>query len=173
MRVWGVVGLLVVGACVKSPSPELVPMVEPKEPTAVEWQGPAKLSVQSADGSLVGEIKEMSEYWLYDDPCGLIMILRHGCDGTSTYQIKIANDSTNHWVYAFTPSYGTFGLHVGLKAVYLWHGIVAYRYQECRDRQAMTSAYCNYDRVDAFQSDFDVLPVADSAKVDSLRKAIR
>ena len=157
--------LIVLGACINSPTAKLVPM-EPVEPTTAQWPA-AALSIQHADGLLIGYIEEMEEYWAYDDPCGLIMILRHGCDGTVTYQIHLVNATDDHWVYAFTPAYGTFGLYRGEKAVFLWHKSVVYRYQECKEHQGM-GGYCNYDIVDAFQSDFDVLPVVDSTKVDSI-----
>jgi len=157
--------------CIQSPTAKLVPM-EPQEPDSIAWAGPATLNAQKADGTLVGGIVEMEEYWAYDDPCGLIMILRHGCDGTVTFQLKLANDSTDRIVYAFTPAYGTFGLYKGQRGVYLWHKIPVQRLQECKQRQAINGSYCNYDIVDAFQSDFDVLPLADSARVAAIRKAV-
>jgi len=157
--------------CINSPTAKLVPM-PPQEPDSIAWAGPAKQNAERAKGMLVGRIKEMEEYWLYDDPCGLIMILRHGCDGTVTYQLKLANDSTERIVYAFTPAYGTFSLFKGEDAVYLWHRVVAFKYQKCREQQGMNGSWCDYDIVDAFQSDFDVLPIADSARVAAIRKAV-
>lgn len=157
--------LVLIGACINSPTAKLVPM-EPVEPNTVEWPA-ATLNIQHADGLLVGRIEKMKEYWEYDDPCGLIMILRHGCDGTVTFQIHLVNDLQDRWVYAFTPAYGTFGLYVGEKAIFLWHRVVAYRYQECHEHQGM-GGFCTYDLVDAFQSNFDVLPIVDSVKVDSI-----
>jgi hypothetical protein len=164
---WATVAALALVGCIPSPTPKLVPS-EPREPALVEWPAVA-LNAQQADGVLVGQVAEMQEDWTYDDPCRLLTILTHGCDGTVTYRVKLSNWQTDHYVWAFTPAYGVFGLHVGEKATYLWHHIVAYQFQKCSEQQAMSSAACPYDVLDAFQSDYDVLPVADSAVVDSIR----
>ena len=153
-------------ACINSPAPRLVPM-PPQEPNSVGWTEVAK-RLTTADGVMVGTIRKIEADWAYDDPCGLVMILRHGCDGTVTYKLHIANDLHEKWLWAFTPAYGTFGLFVGERAVFIWHNTLTYRYQQCRQSQAITSSYCEYDFLDALTSDLDVLPPEDSARVTAL-----
>lgn len=154
--------------CINSPTPTLVPM-PPREPTALEWPAAAE-NAQQADGVFVAKIVEMKPDWTYDDPCGLVAIALKKCDGTVAYRVKLANGERSHYVWAFTPAYGVFGLYVGEEATYLWHRTVAYKYSKCRQQQAVAASYCDYDLLDAFQSDFDVLPIADSAVVANLRR---
>lgn len=175
---WGVLGtlwgtvvalsLLSLAACFVGPTPQLIPM-PPHEPTALEWKAAAE-NVARADGILVGSIAEIVADWQYDDPCGAFAAALHKCDGTVTYRVKLENAQTHHYVWAFTPSTGAFGLFEGEQAIFLWHKTVAYRFATCKSQQALTSAYCNYDVLDAFQSDFDVLPAADSARVAAIRQ---
>jgi len=132
------------------------------------------LNTQKADGTTVAVITKIDEDWQYDDPCGILATALHRCEGTVTYRVTLQDWQTHtHYVWAFVSPYGDFGLHVGERAVFLWHKTVAYQYNKCRSQQAVSSAYCSYDLLNAFQSDYDVLPIADSAKVDSIRSQKR
>lgn len=166
LRILAALGLLGMLACINSPTPKLVPM-PPKEPTAEQWPA-VEQRVARADGVYVGTIAKIDEDWLYDDICGVVAIAMHKCDGTVTYRLTIAPQDTYLW--AFVPAYGTFGLFVGESAVWVWRRDVAYRYQECRQHAGM-SGYCGYDILPMLTSDLDVLPAADSARVDSLFNA--
>ncbi len=151
---WGAVAalslvLLGLAGCVfQTPTPHLVPQ-EPREPTALEWPDAAKNAAQ-ADGTFVGTITEMKDDWTYDDPCGLLATALKRCEGTVTYRVKLADGQTTHYVWAFVSPYGDFGLHVNERGLFLWHKTVAYRYLDCRATQAMSSAYCSYDLLNAF-----------------------
>ncbi|SRR6266550_178259 len=160
--------LLLLAACgaIKGPAPRLVPM-EPREPVSYEWVEAGQNVVQ-ADGTMVASIAKIEEDWLYDDPCGILASALHKCEGTITYRVTLKNATDERYVYAFVHPYSDFGLHVGERAVYLWHRQPVRKYQKCKAQQAVTSAYCDYDILDTFQSDYDVLPVSDSARVDSL-----
>lgn len=163
---WFVVSFLILSACIPSPKPQLVPL-DPVEPSAIQWQTEMPSLLAKADGVIVGKITSLEEDWVYDDPCGLIMILRKACDGTATFKVHIENTVHDKWLWAFTPTYGSFGLFVGEQAVFIWNTVVAYRYFECRARQGM-GGYCNYDMLPALTSDLNVLPLVDSSRVDSL-----
>lgn len=152
-------------ACINSPMPRLVPML-PQEPDSLGWVAAAERIAQ-ADGYITGRIIKLEEDWTYDDPCGLITIVRHGCDGTVTYKLHVENAERDKWLWAFTPAYGMFGLFVGERAVFVWRRTLAYRYQECKQHQGM-SGYCGYDMLDALTGDLDVLPPTDSARVAAL-----
>src|SRR2546429_145746 len=158
------------GCVFNSPTPKLVPM-DPREPTAFEWSTEAAQNAQHADGTFVATITEIQEDWTYDDPCGILSTALHHCEGTISYRVTLNDGTTKQYVYAFVHPYGEFGLHVGERAVYLWHRMPVYKYGKCRQQQAVSSAYCDYDILDTFQSDFDVLPVADSTRVASLRQS--
>ncbi len=164
---FALLALILSGCVFKGATPKLVPS-EPKEPTAYEWPE-AALNAQHADGTFVAAITEMQEDWQYDDPCGILATALNRCVATITYRVKLENGTANRYVYAFAHPYAEFGLHVGERAVYLWHRLPVYKYAKCKAQQAMTSAYCDYDILDTFESDYDVLPVADSARVADLR----
>jgi len=123
--------------------------------------------IARADGIAVATITKLDEDWLYDDPCGIIMSATHQCNGTVTYRVHLMPIDKDIW--AFTPIYGDFGLFPGERAVFIWDKVYTYEYGICRAKQGMTSTYCPEDQLPALTSDLDVLPVADSARVDSLR----
>jgi len=139
----------------------------PQEPDSIGWLMAADRIAQ-ADGVIVGEIHTLEEDWQYDDPCGMVKIALHQCDGTVTYRLHVVNPERDKWLWTFVLAYGTFGLYVGESAVFVYRQMVIDRLQECRERAGMYSASCSYDLLDVLTSDLDVLPVADSARVNSL-----
>lgn len=153
-------------ACVPSPVPNLVP-VPPQEPTEIQWTAVLPERIAQADGVAVATIAKMEADWTYDDPCGILTIIMHGCIGTVTYRVHL--QPVDKYVWVFTPAYGSFGLFEGERAVFVWHKIAAYRYKQCKEQQGMTSADCMADVIPALTDDLDVLPLADSARVATLR----
>ena len=153
--------------CIPSPTPKLVP-IPPQEPDSAGWIEAAK-RIQEADGLMVAKITELSEDWQYDDPCGIVAIALHRCEGTVTYKLHIENAADDHWLWTFALAYGTFGLFKGEEAVFIWRQLPIKKLKECKEYAAMSSAYCGYDILDVLTSNLDVLPVVDSLKVDSLR----
>src|SRR6266850_8311022 len=125
MRMFALVLMIILGACINSPTPKLIPVFT-QEPDSMGWIE-ATRRISEADGFIIGKITKLEEDWTYDDPCGLIMILRHGCDGTVTYKLHIENDLRDKWLWTFSPAYGTFGLFVGERAVFVWRKTLAYR----------------------------------------------
>ena|SRR5204862_620132 len=161
------VGLLVlIAACIPSPTPKLVP-IPPQEPDSIGWHL-AQERIAQADGVLVGKIVKLEEDWDYDNACGLLAIIMHRCDGTTTYRLLVRNEFEDKWLWTWAKSYGTFGLFTDESAVFIWSKVYAYKYKTCREQQAITSNYCVGDYLPTLTNDLDVLPVADSAKVDSI-----
>lgn len=158
--------LLLCMGCVNGPTPKLVPLV-PQEPTPIQWDSVMPHLLATADGVIVGTITKIESDWLYDDPCRLIAALLKRCDGTVTYRLHIENDLTDQWLWAFTPSTGTFGLFRGERAVFVWSKYFAWRFGECAQHSGLT-AYCAGDWLPSLTEDLDVLPVADSARVAAL-----
>jgi len=159
--------LIVLAACINGPTPKLVP-IPPQSESEIVWSHELPERISHADGFIVGKIVTLEEDWAYDDPCGLISIAMKHCDGTVTYRLKVENDLRDKWLWTFTPANGTFGLHEGEQAIFIWSNVVAYKYQKCREQQGMTSGFCDYDILPALTSDLDVLPLADSTRVDSI-----
>jgi len=162
--------VLVLTACIASPRPTLAPQPA-REPTAAEWAAVLPGRIAAANGYIVGRIASLDEDWQYDDPCGILHIVAHLCDGTVTYRVRVDAAGASKLLWAFTPAYGAFGLYKGEAAVCVWTNRVVWRYQECRQRAAI-EGQCPYDAgVPTLTSDLDVLPVADSARVDLLFRA--
>ena len=157
-------------SCINGPAPKLVP-VPPQEPTELAWTNELPQRIAQADGVATATIAKLEEDWTYDDPCGLVAAIMRRCDGTVTYRLHLQPIDT--YVWAFTPANGTFGLFEGEQAVFIWRKVVAYRYKQCREQAGMTTAMCPVDVIPALTSDLDVLPVADSVRVDSLRRIPR
>ena len=149
-----------------NPAPELVP-VPPQEPTDIQWAKVLPDRIAKADGVSVATIAKMEADWTYDDPCGIIAQIAHRCDGTVTYRLRLEPGS--QYVWAFTPAYGSFGLFEGERAIFIWRKVAAYRYKSCREQQGLTRAACMADVIPALTDDLDVLPLADSSRVATLR----
>jgi len=194
MRGWlAVVGLALVAGCIKSPTPTLVPIPaqEPQMRTQVSKPYPCRRAgvdyeacadtthtdewkiaterIKSADGIILGTIAKLDEDWTYDDPCGLVTILMKNCNGTVTYSLKVKSDSSEQWLWTFVLAYGTFGLWRGQPAIFVWHDLYIPRLFECKQRLAGgAGGMCAVDKLQTLTSDLDVLPLADSTRVDSI-----
>ena len=161
-----VTGILLLISCLPDPTPELVP-VPPQEPTALQWARVMPERITQADGTSVATIDKLEQDWLYDDICGIVQKMVHRCEGTVTYRLHLMPIDKTLWT--FTSPNGRFGLYVGERAVFVWRKVVAFEYKKCREQEGMTSTTCPADVVPALTDDLDVLPVSDSARVDSIR----
>jgi len=161
-----VVALCLLGGladCLPSVGPSLRP-IDPVEPTELQWARVMPALIAQADGVTVATITKIEEDWTYDRHCGLIAAILHQCDAPTTEKITL-DGNRNLWTW----TQGDFGLHVGERAVFVWTYVWATETFQCEERAGMTSQTCPTDKLPALTSDLDVLPVADSARVDSLR----
>ena len=159
-------GILLLTSCIPDPAPELIP-VPPQEPTPIQWARLMPERIAQADGVMVGTIDKLEQDWTYDDICGIVQKMVHRCEGTVTYRLHI--QPADKYLWTFTSPNGSFGLFIGERAVFIWRKTVAFQYQKCRQQQGMSSSTCPADVIPALTDDLDVLPVSDSARVDSIR----
>ncbi len=142
-------------------------------PLVATGERPLAQRLAGADLVVTATLAKTERDWLYEEPCGVLRSLMHGCaDIPKAYQATLRRGAQTWPVFYFKlgdlphPA-------VGDSAVWLLRQGAVFRLMECAQRRGVTSAYCSYDVAYVVESDDDVLPAATWEQVRELLSTLR
>jgi hypothetical protein len=162
-----IVSLLLVGCAVLNPGSN-VPApkaMTPPTPTALTWQ-----RVKIVDAIARGRVTSVKENWDYGTSCGIIERLQ-GCREQSAWEVEV--QGTRTWEFwAFPPPGNYVPIAPDMQAIFLLERVWIVPWYKCAHMGQFAGACLRTsgEWALAIVDTTDVLSLADSARVDSLRR---